>query len=74
MLALSSTRSRLSLLRSALASSMASLDRRRAADIPNGYIDDYVALNWLRWDGGHLRLTTVGSNILQQLTLQMKAE
>ncbi len=67
MLAIPNPRSRLSQLRSALASSMASLDRRRAADIPNGYIDDYVALNWLKWDGGHLRLTTVGSNILQQL-------
>lgn len=72
MLVQSSPQSRLTLLRSALASSMASLDRRRAAEIPNGYIDDYVALNWLRWDGGHLRLTTVGSNVLQQMNLQSR--
>jgi hypothetical protein len=44
------------------------LERRRAADIAEGYIDDYVALNWLEWNGGSLRLTETGRNIRKQLT------
>ena len=54
-------------LRGALLASMASLHRRRAADIPAGLIDDYVTLNWLEWHGGGLRLTTTGENICKQL-------
>jgi len=64
-------RSRLSQLRGALSSSVAALHRRNAAEIPAGYIEDYVSLSWLEWDGGHLRLTIVGTNILQQLDLEL---
>jgi hypothetical protein len=39
------------------------LKRQRACDIPAGYIDDYVALDWLEWRGGTLQLTTTGENI-----------
>lgn len=44
---------------------------RRAAEIGPGYIDDYVALNWLEWNGGSLRLTVTGDNIRKQLKAQL---
>lgn len=46
------------------------LHGRRAAEILPGYIDDYVALNWLEWNGGALRLTVTGDNIRRQLKAQ----
>lgn len=55
-------------LRDALITSIAMLQRRRACDIPAGYIDEYVALNWLEWHGGSLRVTVVGENVCRQLT------
>lgn len=54
-------------LRNALQSAVDSLYHRRAADIPAGFIDDYVSLNWLEWHGGGLRLTTTGENICRQV-------
>ena len=47
------------------------LKRRRASCISEGDIDDYVALNWLEWNGGALKLTTVGENLCKQLTEQL---
>jgi hypothetical protein len=58
-------------LRDALLSCVDLLRKRRARDIPEGYIDDYVALNWLEWNGGALRLTTTGDNVCQQLVRQL---
>ena len=58
-------------LRDALLSTVELLRKRRARDIPEGYIDDYVALNWLEWNGGALRLTTTGDNVCQQLVRQL---
>ena len=55
-------------LRDALITTIALLQRRRASEIPDGYIDDYVTLNWLEWHGGSLRVTVVGENICRQLT------
>jgi hypothetical protein len=46
------------------------LHGRRAAEIGPGFIDDYVALNWLEWNGGSLRLTVTGDNIRKQLKAQ----
>lgn len=43
------------------------LHRRRADTIGDGVIADYVALNWLEWHGGALRLTESGSNIYAQI-------
>jgi hypothetical protein len=54
-------------LRDELLSTVDLLKRRRAADIADGYIDDYVALNWLEWHGGLLRLTATGDNVCKQL-------
>ncbi len=56
------------ILREALPASLALLHRRRASEIAPGYIDDYVALRWLEWHGGSLRITVVGENICQQLS------
>ena len=47
------------------------LRRRRASDVPEGDLDDYVALNWLEWHGGTLRLTVVGDNVCKQLTARL---
>lgn len=55
-------------LREALPASLALLHRRRASEIAPGYIDDYVALRWLDWHGGSLRVTVVGENICRQLS------
>ena len=60
-------RSRLEQLRDALPASVDCLHRRRADMIDEGFIDDYVALHWLEWNGGSLRLTITGSNVCQQL-------
>jgi archaellum component FlaD/FlaE len=50
-------------LRNALQVSVDLLHRRRASEIPEGFIDDYVSLNWLEWRGGSLRLTPLGQEI-----------
>ncbi|NML16478.1 hypothetical protein [Azohydromonas caseinilytica] len=39
------------------------LHQRQASDIPEGYVEDYLALDWLEWHGGTLRLTITGQNI-----------
>lgn len=54
-------------LREALLTTVDLLGRRRASEIAEDYIDAYVALDWLEWNGGTLRLTTVGDNICKQL-------
>lgn len=59
-------------LRDALPGTVDLLARRRAGDIAEGYIEDYVALNWLEWCGGWLRLTTTGDNICKQLIERLK--
>ena len=56
-------------LRDALLATVDMLHRRRARDIPEGYIDDYVALHWLEWHGGGLRVTTTGENVCRQMRL-----
>jgi hypothetical protein len=43
------------------------LHRRRADLIGDGTISDYVALHWLEWNGGGLRLTATGRNVCDQL-------
>jgi len=51
-----------------LLATVQSLKHRRAAEIDESLIDDYVALNWLEWNGGGLRLTTTGDNVCRQLS------
>ena len=44
-----------------------SLQRRRADLVDESLIADYVALNWLEWNGGTLQLTVTGKNMCQQM-------
>lgn len=55
-------------LRDALPSCVDLLRLRRASEIEAGHIEDYVALDWLEWYAGGLRLTVVGQNIHRQMT------
>lgn len=54
-------------LRAALPAAAELLRRCRAAEVGDDRIEDYVALNWLEWNGGALRLTVVGQNICRQV-------
>lgn len=54
-------------LRNELLATVNLLKQRRAAEIGAGKIDSYVALHWMEWHGGSLRLTTTGENICKQL-------
>lgn len=55
-------------LRDRLLATVDLLKQRRAADIAEGFIDDYVALHWMEWRGGSLKLTTTGENVCRHLT------
>lgn len=52
----------------ALLDTVSLLRQRRAGAIAEDKIDGYVALNWLEWNGGTLRLTETGQNVHRQLT------
>ncbi len=65
------TTSRRETLRKTLLNTVDLLHRRRAAEVPEGDLDDYVVLNWLEWHGGSLRLSTVGDNVCKQLTARL---
>ena len=43
------------------------LNGRQADQVDYGFIADYLALDWLEWNGGTLRLTVTGSNVFEQL-------
>lgn len=57
-------------LREGLLDTVTLLKQHRAAEIVDGYIDNYVSLNWLEWNGGSLRLTVTGDNICKQLRVR----
>ena len=57
---------RLERLRLALPAAAELLRTRQAGMIEAGEIDEFVALNWLEWHGGTLRLTVTGSNVCSQ--------
>jgi hypothetical protein len=54
-------------LKEALLSTAELVERRRCSEIADGLIDGYVALNWMEWNGGSLRLTVTGQNVRKQL-------
>jgi hypothetical protein len=56
-------------LRLALPAAAELLRLRQAGQIAAGDIDAFVALNWLEWHGGALRLTETGSNVCSQLAI-----
>jgi len=53
-------------LRQALPAAVELLRTRQASLIGAAEIDEFVALNWLEWHGGTLRLTVTGSNVCSQ--------
>lgn len=54
-------------LRDQLLDTVQALHQRRADLVPEGFIADYVALDWLEWNGGSLRITLTGKNICKQM-------
>lgn len=54
-------------LRNALLDTVDLLQRRRADLVDETFIDNYVALGWLEWHGGQLRVSALGSQICQQM-------
>lgn len=60
-------RTRLEQLRDDLPGTVDCLKRRRADLIDTTLIDEYVALQWLEWHGGGLRLTVTGRNVCAQI-------
>lgn len=54
-------------LRDALPGTVDCLKRRRADLIDAALIEEYVALQWLEWHGGGLRLTVTGRNVCAQI-------
>lgn len=54
-------------LRDQLPATVTLLKQRRAAEIDAGYIEECVALHWMEWHGGSLRLTTTGENVCKHL-------
>jgi len=59
-------------LRATLLPTVDLLHRRRADLIGDGMIADYVALHWLEWNGGALRLTVTGQNICDQIKAETR--
>jgi hypothetical protein len=53
-------------LRLALPAAVELLRTRQAGLIAAREIEEFVALNWLEWHGGTLRLTVTGSNVCSQ--------
>ena len=53
-------------LRLALPAAVELLRTRQAGLISAAEIEEFVALNWLEWHGGTLRLTVTGSNVCSQ--------
>ena len=47
------------------------LSRRRAGEIPEKTIDHFVAIRWLEWNGGGLRLTAAGEGVLVKVQAAM---
>ena len=58
-------------LRDALLATVDLLHRRRASEIQEDDIDDYVALKWLEWNGGGLRLTASGDTVCRQMRARL---
>ena len=59
-------------LRLELITTVDSLQRRRADLVSKGFIEDYVALHWLEWNAGALRLTAAGTNMCEQMRTRLE--
>ena len=58
-------------LQQSLLATVDALGRRRACDIPEQTIDQLVALRWLEWRGGSLRLTEAGETMVVKVQSAM---
>lgn len=58
-------------LHDSLLATVDALARRRACDIPEQTIDRFVALRWLQWNGGSLRLTEAGEAMIVKVHATM---
>jgi len=58
-------------LRLEFVTTMDSLQQRRADLVSEGFIEDYVALHLLEWNGGALRLTVAGTNMCEQMRARL---
>ena len=63
----SAPRLRRQVLRESLLTTVELLNRRRADRVDDDFISDYLALDWLEWNGGTLRLTITGKDVCEQL-------
>ena len=63
-----------SALHDSLLATVDALSRRRAADIPEKTIDEFVAIRWLEWNGGTLRLTQAGEAVMMKVHAAMVGE
>ena len=48
------------------------LSRRRADLVAEGFLEDYVMLRWLEWNGGALRLTPQGDMMCSQMRARIQ--
>ncbi|MGQ3055097.1 MAG: hypothetical protein ACT6S0_25175 [Roseateles sp.] len=55
-------------LRDGLLATVDLLKRRRASEINEAAVEGYIALDWMEWHGGSLRLTTTGENLCKHMT------
>ncbi len=44
------------------------LVRRRAGEIPDATIEEFIALGWMRWHGGSLQVTALGQMALMRIS------
>jgi archaellum component FlaD/FlaE len=58
-------------LQDSLLATVDALSRRRACDIPEETIARFVAMRWLQWNGGNLRLTAAGEDMLAKVHAAM---
>src|SRR5579862_1615485 len=58
-------------LQDSLLATVDALSRRRACDIPEQTIDRFVAMRWLQWNGGTLRLTSTGEEMVVKVHASM---
>lgn len=54
-------------LRDGLLTTVDLLKRRRASEINESAVEGYIALDWMEWHGGSLRLTTTGENLCRHM-------
>jgi predicted RNase H-like nuclease len=60
-------------LRNELLVTVDALQRRRADLVSEALIASYIALYWMEWNGGTLRLTQTGKNVCDQLRAASRA-